>query len=69
MNKEGCKHWYLVVVDRSEKQVILLDPNPTKFQDRRRRTATKLATYLEDVLDPLNRYYDCDRSHLLYNWI
>ncbi|MED6213325.1 hypothetical protein PIB30_092034 [Stylosanthes scabra] len=59
INKEDRKHWYLVVVDRLARQVILLDPNPTKCQDRRRRrTATKLATYLEDVLDPLNRYYD-----------
>ncbi|MED6140157.1 hypothetical protein PIB30_090416 [Stylosanthes scabra] len=58
INKEGRKHWYLVVVDRLARQVILLDLNPTKCQDRRRRTATKLATYLEDVLDPLDRYYD-----------
>ncbi|MED6181015.1 hypothetical protein PIB30_015486 [Stylosanthes scabra] len=42
MNKECRKHWYLVVVDRVERQVILLDPNPTKFKDRRRKTAINL---------------------------
>ncbi|MED6153104.1 hypothetical protein PIB30_098358 [Stylosanthes scabra] len=43
MNKEGRKHcWYFVVVDRLARQVILLDPSPTKCQDRRRSTATKL---------------------------
>ncbi|MED6206140.1 hypothetical protein PIB30_024166 [Stylosanthes scabra] len=55
MNKEGRKHWYLVVVDRPEKQVILLDPNPTKFQDRKRRTATKLvATWMMTCVEASN---------------
>ncbi|XLT59394.1 hypothetical protein HN873_051998 [Arachis hypogaea] len=53
---EGHEHWYLVVIDRVKRQIILLDPLPIEKQFKRKRTALKLAIYLDEVLEDRSFY-------------
>ncbi|XLR47304.1 hypothetical protein S83_031964, partial [Arachis hypogaea] len=58
---EGHEHWYLVVIDRVKGQIILLDPLPIEKQFKRKRTALKLAIYLDEVLEDRS-FYDFETT-------
>ncbi|XLU57974.1 hypothetical protein S245_052622, partial [Arachis hypogaea] len=58
---EGHEHWYLVVIDRVKRQIILLDPLPIGKQFKRKRTALKLAIYLDEVLEDRS-FYDFETT-------
>ncbi|XLT59396.1 hypothetical protein HN873_052000, partial [Arachis hypogaea] len=58
---EGHEHWYLVVIDRVKRQIILLDPLPIEKQFKRKRTALKLAIYLDEVLEDRS-FYDFETT-------
>ncbi|XLS84783.1 hypothetical protein HN51_034949, partial [Arachis hypogaea] len=58
---EGHQYWYLVVINCVKGQIILLDLLPTEKQFKRKRTALKLAIFLDEVLEDRS-FYDFETT-------